>query len=174
MQAAQCCRLAGPRAAAASRSDPRRRGLSAMLPRAHRLTRGADISHVIRKGRAIRLPHATIHLWITTPETPVRAAFVVGKAVGNSVIRSTVSRRLRHGFAPLIPALPAGSQVVVRAFSGSDALPAPEWTRALSRALVDDVRAEVSAAAAGSASVSSLPALGDGQPPAAPASDVSQ
>jgi len=40
---------------------------------------------------------------------------VVSKAVGNSVTRNRVKRRLRHQVAPLLPTLPVGSSVVLRA-----------------------------------------------------------
>lgn len=74
-------------------------------------------------------------MWITSEPNAVRAAFVVGKPVGNSVVRSTVARRLRHGFAPLISMTPPGSRVVVRVFEGSHALSSTEWTEHLRTAL---------------------------------------
>ncbi len=46
---------------------------------------------------------------------PVRAGFVVSKAVGNAVTRNTVKRRLRHLAAARLDGLPAGTTVVVRA-----------------------------------------------------------
>jgi ribonuclease P protein component len=45
----------------------------------------------------------------------VRAGFVVSKAVGGSVVRSKVKRRLRHLMAERLDRLPAASRVVVRA-----------------------------------------------------------
>ena len=74
-------------------------------------------------------------MWITSEPDAVRAAFVVGKPVGNSVARSTVARRLRHGFAPLISLTPPGSCVVVRVFEGSYALSSTEWTEHLRTAI---------------------------------------
>ena len=44
-----------------------------------------------------------------------RAGFVVGKAVGNSVVRHRVTRRLRAAVLAELPRLPAGSDLVVRA-----------------------------------------------------------
>ena len=44
-----------------------------------------------------------------------KVAFAVGKNVGNSVIRHRVTRQLRHAITPLLPVLPTGSHVVVRA-----------------------------------------------------------
>ncbi|AOS66198.1 ribonuclease P protein component [Actinoalloteichus hymeniacidonis] len=52
--------------------------------------------------------------------TPTRAGsarvgFVVSKAVGDSVVRHRVSRRLRHVLRARLGALPPGTDVVVRA-----------------------------------------------------------
>jgi ribonuclease P protein component len=44
-----------------------------------------------------------------------RAGLVVGRAVGGSVVRSRTSRRLRHLLRGRLPALPAGTRLVVRA-----------------------------------------------------------
>ena len=44
-----------------------------------------------------------------------QAGFVVSKAVGNSVCRHQVVRRLRHLVRERLPLLPAGGRLVVRA-----------------------------------------------------------
>ena len=44
-----------------------------------------------------------------------RAGFVVGKAVGNSVVRHRVTRRLRAVVRDELDRLPAGADLVVRA-----------------------------------------------------------
>lgn len=46
---------------------------------------------------------------------PARAGLVVSKAVGGSVVRHTVARRLRHQLQLLIGTLPEGALLVVRA-----------------------------------------------------------
>jgi len=63
----------------------------------------------------------------------------VSKAVGNSVVRHAVVRRLRHLVAPRLTQLPAGSRLVVRALpasatASSDAL-AEDLDAALRRVL---------------------------------------
>jgi len=63
----------------------------------------------------------------------VRAGLVVSKAVGGSVVRSQVSRRIRHQLRTLLPAVPAGSRLVVRA--------APAAATATSDHLGADLRA---------------------------------
>jgi ribonuclease P protein component len=66
---------------------------------------------------------------------PARAGLVVSKAVGGSVVRTRVARRLRHQLRPLLPQLPAGTRLVVRA--------APAAATAASVALAQDLRAAV-------------------------------
>jgi ribonuclease P protein component len=50
---------------------------------------------------------------------PARAGFVVSKAVGGSVQRNLIKRRLRHLVRERLPLLPPGSLVVVRALPGA-------------------------------------------------------
>lgn len=50
-----------------------------------------------------------------TPTRPTRVGFVVSKAVGNSVVRHRVIRRLRAQVADRLSLLPPGADVVVRA-----------------------------------------------------------
>ena len=64
---------------------------------------------------------------------PARAGLVVSKAVGGSVVRTRVARRLRHVLRRWVPALPAGTRLVVRA--------APAAAAADSAALDQDLRA---------------------------------
>ena len=49
------------------------------------------------------------------PGSAPTVGFVVGKSVGNSVVRHRVSRRLRAVFAGRLDTLPAASATVVRA-----------------------------------------------------------
>jgi ribonuclease P protein component len=80
----------------------------------------------------------------------------VSKAVGNSVVRHRVARRLRHLMAPRLADLPAGADVVVRALpaaaqASSEALSA-DLEGALRSALLKAEAREQAAAAAGSPS----------------------
>jgi ribonuclease P protein component len=106
-----------------------------MLARRHRLTSGADISTTLSSGKRLRLPAATASLWITGGQGCPQVGLAVGKAVGNSVVRSRVSRVIRHGIAPLIDQLPAGSWLVIRAMPGAERVNAREWTAHLANAL---------------------------------------
>lgn len=56
-----------------------------------------------------------MHAMTGLTETGVRAGFVVSKAVGNSVVRHRVTRRLRHIVAQRMGTMPEGGALVVRA-----------------------------------------------------------
>lgn len=87
-----------------------------MLPAAARLRRREDFSLVVRRGRrAGRQTLVAHYVPADVPAGPARAGFVVGRAVGNSVVRHRVIRRLRHLVRDRLGALPAGSRLVVRA-----------------------------------------------------------
>lgn len=65
--------------------------------------------------------------------------FVVSRAVGNSVVRNRVKRRLRHLVRARLGLLPPGTRVVVRALPAAGSTPAAalgvDLDRALDRAL---------------------------------------
>ena len=88
-----------------------------MLPREHRLHRPADFTEVVRRGRRSSRPLLTVHALLGDDgdEGRARAGLVVSRAIGGSVVRSTVSRRLRHLLRERLPVLPSGSRIVVRA-----------------------------------------------------------
>ena len=108
-----------------------------MLPRELRITRPQDFRHVLRRGRRAGRRHLVVHAVAApavppadraegadragrpdapTPATrPARAGLVVGRGVGPAVARHRVSRRLRHLLRPRLEALPAGTDLVVRA-----------------------------------------------------------
>lgn len=97
-----------------------------MLPRRHRLTAPEDYRAVLRGGRAdsrrrrrsgtdLLVVHLAIPRETTEQQACSRAGFVVSRAVGNSVVRHRVVRRLRAQVAPRLGRLPAGTDLVVRA-----------------------------------------------------------
>ena len=87
-----------------------------MLARSARLHRSSDFTEVVRRGRRASRPTLTVHLVLGGgADVPPRAGLVVSKAVGGSVVRSTVSRRLRHLLRDRLVGLPGESRLVVRA-----------------------------------------------------------
>ncbi|WP_205843578.1 ribonuclease P protein component [Nakamurella deserti] len=77
----------------------------------------------------------TIDATATRSVPPARAGFVVSSAVGNSVIRHRVTRRLRDQVRPLLTGLPPGTAIVVRAFPAAATATSAELGRDLRTAL---------------------------------------
>jgi ribonuclease P protein component len=88
-----------------------------VLPAAARLRRSEDFREVMRRGSRAGRRRLVVHALVPNPpaSTDTRAGFVVSKAVGNSVVRHRVSRRLRHLVADRLGTVPAGSSLVIRA-----------------------------------------------------------
>jgi ribonuclease P protein component len=105
-----------------------------VLPAQARLRRRPEFTTVVRSGRRVGRPTMVLHYLperapsqqgpLHRPaasrgpvdaESGPRAGFVVGKAVGNSVVRHRVTRRLRAAVLQELHRLPAGADLVVRA-----------------------------------------------------------
>ena len=69
----------------------------------------------MRSGRRAGSTTLVVHLAAGATTPSPRVGFVVSRAVGNSVTRNRVQRRLRHLTRGHLPALPASSVLVVRA-----------------------------------------------------------
>ena len=101
-----------------------------MLPSGSRLTRRDEFATTVRRGRRVGRPHIVVHLHVPAvdggedpPDPAVRAGFVVSRAVGGSVVRHRVTRRLRHLVRDRLPGLPAGARLVVRALPAAAGAP---------------------------------------------------
>lgn len=119
-----------------------------MLAPEHRLRSSALFSTVVKKGARKGSRTVVVHLWTPEPglDAPLeltggpRAGLIVSKAVGNAVVRHSVSRKLRAVLATIIdddataasPQLQETSFVVVRAL--------PATAKASSKELESDVR----------------------------------
>ncbi len=102
-----------------------------MLPSSARLRRSQEFSDTVRRGARAGRPLLVVHLALapgsvgtasdplSRPDDTARAGFVVSRAVGGSVVRHAVARRLRHVVRPRLAGLPAGSRLVVRALPAS-------------------------------------------------------
>lgn len=113
-----------------------------MLPATARLTRSEDFRLVTRQGRRAGGPRIVVHA--LTPARPdvtppgaggPRVGFVVSKAVGNSVTRHRVARRLRHVVRDRLGTLPAGSSLIVRALPSAATATSAEFRQDLDAAL---------------------------------------
>ena len=94
-----------------------------MLPAGHRLTRRADFAETTRLGSRAARGVVVAHVHLATGADPALVGFVVSKAVGGSVVRHQVTRRLRAVMAERLPDLPTGSRIVLRALPGSATTP---------------------------------------------------
>lgn len=112
-----------------------------MLPAENRLRRRQDFSVAVRRGRRAGRRTVVVHLrtQAEAPATEPRVGLVVGRAVGPSVVRNQVKRRLRHVLRSRLSALPPGSLLVVRASpaaaTASSAVLAADVDKALARVL---------------------------------------
>ena len=114
-----------------------------MLPVGSRLRHSRDFTEVVGRGVRAGRSNLVVHLDLPDPgtaaSTGARAGFVVSKAVGGSVVRHTVVRRLRPLVAERLTRLPAGSRMVLRALPpaavASSATLARDLDAALDRAL---------------------------------------
>lgn len=107
-----------------------------MLPTAHRLRASGDFTLIQRRGTRISRPTLILSA-LTCPDSPSRLGLSVGKSVGNSVVRHSVSRKLRHVSAPHLAAMPAGTQLVIRALPAAAGASSAELDADLSAALIE-------------------------------------
>ena len=94
------------------------------------MTRPADFRTAVRRGRRIGTSAVVLHVFERPSSDepgggtdPSRFGFIVTKAVGGAVTRNLVRRRLRSVSRDILPTVPAGTDVVMRALPGSDQVP---------------------------------------------------
>lgn len=93
-----------------------------MLAKPNRVVRGDDFRMTMRRGRRVSATHAVVHLADRSEGEPARFGFVISKAVGGSVTRNRLRRRLRAISSELVGTGFTGTDVVVRALPGSGTL----------------------------------------------------
>ncbi len=103
-----------------------------MLPGRRRIRRAADFRVVMRAGTRAASRTVVVHAHLSDTGEPARAGFIVGRAVGGSVVRNRVTRQLRHLMAAHLEYLPAGTDVVVRALPTSAGASSADLARDLS------------------------------------------
>lgn len=91
-----------------------------MLPAHHRLRASRDFVLVLRAGRKGSASCVVLHALAQVDSAdPPRIGFAVSRAVGNSVVRHRVARRLRAVMVRHVDRLPRGTLIVVRALPKS-------------------------------------------------------
>lgn len=123
-----------------------------MLPAQHKLHRPGDFSATVRRGR--RIGRRTIVLHYLDPAGDgggaadarisrsggPRVGFVVSKAVGNSVVRHAVTRKLRHVVRDVLADVPASADMVIRALPASATATSEELAKDVRKALARALR----------------------------------
>ena len=92
-----------------------------MLPKNARLTASADFARTTKSGTRVTSENFVGYLYIspvTNQESP-KCGLIVNKAIGGSVARHKLARKLRHAVVPQIAKLPGGSLLVIRALNGA-------------------------------------------------------
>jgi ribonuclease P protein component len=79
------------------------------------MRRSADFACALRTGRRARRGSVVVHQAVSDSAAGALVGLIVSKAVGGSVVRHRVSRRLRAQLAPRVDLLPPHSRTVVRA-----------------------------------------------------------
>jgi ribonuclease P protein component len=113
-----------------------------VLPSERRLRRSEDFRLAVRRGRRSAGRILVVHLVVPArpddaagPTAPAKVGFVVSRGVGGSVVRSRVTRRLRHVMAPRLDSLPAGALLVIRALPPAAAATSAELAVEIDRGL---------------------------------------
>ena len=88
-----------------------------MLPVDARLTQSSDFARATKSGIRVTTQHFVGYLYISpvTNAASAKCGLIISKAVGGSVKRHRVARKVRHAITPLIPSLPTGALLVIRA-----------------------------------------------------------
>ncbi|WP_423921048.1 ribonuclease P protein component [Frigoribacterium sp. 2-23] len=76
----------------------------------------------MRRGRKSGTAHSVVYVR-RRDDDQIRFGFIVAKNVGNAVARNTVRRRLKAICASLLPTIPPGTDLVIRALPGSIEVP---------------------------------------------------
>ena len=88
-----------------------------MLPVDARLTQSSDFARATKSGIRVTTQHFVGYLYISpvTNNASAKCGLIISKAVGGSVKRHRVARKVRHAITPLFPSLPTGALLVIRA-----------------------------------------------------------
>lgn len=111
-----------------------------MLAKPNRVLRGEDFRATMRRGNRTATKNALVYIAQRAGTEPARFGFVVSKAVGNSVTRNRIRRRLRAVSAESLAAGVSGVDIVVRPLAGSAALSWATLHEEIGQAIVKGTR----------------------------------
>ena len=86
-----------------------------MLPNSARIKSSSEFATATKLGRRITGTSLVGYLYSANNNQPARLGLIVGKSVGNSVVRHRIARQVRHAVREKISQMPNGTLFVVRA-----------------------------------------------------------
>ena len=90
-----------------------------MLAKSARLTESGDFARATKSGIRYSSTNFVGYLYLTELAQPARAGLIISKAVGSSVARHRLARKIRHCIRDHYDTLPNGSLLVIRGLNKS-------------------------------------------------------
>ena len=90
-----------------------------MLAKSARLTESGDFARATKSGIRYSSTNFVGYLYITEFDRPARAGLIISKAVGSSVARHHLARKIRHCIREHYTSLPIGALLVIRGLNKS-------------------------------------------------------
>jgi len=90
-----------------------------VLAKSARLTESGDFARATKSGIRYSSTNFVGYLYITELNRPARAGLIISKAVGSSVARHRLARKIRHCIRDHYTTLPTGSLLVIRGLNNS-------------------------------------------------------
>ena len=86
-----------------------------MLAKTARISNSADFAKATKCGLRSTTNSLVGYLHLSNSGETPRCGLIINKSVGNSVVRHSVARKIRHSIATNLNLLPTGSLLVIRA-----------------------------------------------------------
>jgi ribonuclease P protein component len=86
-----------------------------VLPNSARIKNSSDFVRVTKSGKRKSTESLVGYLLLENTNFQPRLGLIVGKSIGNSVVRHRIARQIRHSVKDQITTLPNGSMMVIRA-----------------------------------------------------------
>ena len=90
-----------------------------MLAKSARLTESGDFARATKSGIRYSSTNFVGYLYLGEFDQPARAGLIINKAVGSSVARHRLARKIRHCIFDNYAILPTGSLLVIRGLNNS-------------------------------------------------------
>ena len=90
-----------------------------MLAKSARLTESGDFARATKSGIRYSSTNFVGYLYVGEFDQPARAGLIINKAVGSSVDRHRLARKIRHCIFDNYAILPTGSLLVIRGLNNS-------------------------------------------------------